>query len=127
MKTEKWVQCTPELAENPHKVKAWREEGYKNELRFFAYNKKDISSIIFRHEDGCLDEYEIISIQCLIEVSIQERFITFYDGEKILGSSHFSLKEAKDTMAIKCTHILKLTFDGQGFQVETVWTKESNS
>jgi len=124
MTTEKWVQCTEELAENPHKVKEWRNIR-KWPLRFIAYDKENISSIIVRDKDGRLDEYEIISVQCLIEVPIQERFITFYESDSVAGSFYPSLELAKQHKGKDCTRILKLTFDGENFQVEPVWIKES--
>lgn len=121
MTTEKWVQCTEELALNPEKVKAWRNKS-KHNLRFIAYDEKDvIHPIIFRYDDGVLTEYEISSVQCLIEVPIQEKFITFYENRT--GAVYSSLQEAEKGKINSCTHILKITFDGKEFQIEPAWTK----
>lgn len=125
MKTEKWVPCTEELAENPERVKAWRN---KNEdfLRLIAYDKEhERYPIVVRSISGSLHGYAISSVECLIEISIQERFVTFYDGDKLSGNSWPSLESANDNKAYECTHILKLAYDGQNFQVEPVWIKES--
>ena len=124
MTTEKWVPCTEELAENPHKVKAWRSLKNDN-LRFIAYDKECIYPIIAKDRNGNLDEYRIGTVQCLIEVPIQERFVTFYEGDVNNGMSYAHAEEARKNKNFDCTHIVKLTYDGENFQVEPVWTKES--
>lgn len=127
MKTEKWVQCTEELALNPERVKAWRNKDKVN-IRFIAYDKENgIWPIVVRGVDGVLDEYKIHAVECLIEVPIHERFITFNKGDDDYGSLYNSLEEAKELKKWDCAHIVKLTYDGEDFKAECVWTKESNS
>lgn len=125
MKTEKWVPCTEELAENPHKVKAWIVNG--RNARFLAYDKGHDFPIIARFKDSDKRLSATISVvECLIEVPIQERFITFYEGSKIEGGVYSSLERPKMIKGPDCTHIVKLTFDGEKFQTEIVWQKSTS-
>ena len=131
MKSEKWVQCTEELAENPERVKAWRnKQGAR--LRFIAYDKGDVCPIIVRDVDGVLDEYPlqsvecpIYSVECLIEVPIQEEYLTYHNGNGGIKQSYPELVKAQIYRGVNCTHIVKLTYDGKDFKAECVWTKES--
>lgn len=125
MKTEKWVRCTEELALNPDRVKAWRSLD-KKRLRFIAHDKEhEINLIIAKDDYNVLEEYGLSEVECLIEVPSQDRFITFYENNALIGSSYDSLECARRNIASSCTHIVKLTFDGTSFQAECVWTKES--
>ena len=126
MKTEKWVPCTKELAENPERVKAWRVN--KRDVRFLIYDKGHDFPIIarFKASDN-VTTAPFYAVECLIEVPIQERFVTFYEGKTWHGRSYPNENEAKGNKTNDCTHILKLTYDGEKFQVECVWTKQSNS
>ena len=124
MKTEKWVPCTEELAENPHKVKAWRnKEGER--LRFIAYDKGELYPIIVRDEDGIVVECPIYSVECLIKVSIQEEYLTYHNDNGGIKQSYPDLIKAQIYRGVNCTHIVKLTYDGKDFKAECVWTKES--
>ena len=127
MKTEKWVPCTEELALNPERVKAWKVGVDQREVRFIAYDKGHIRPIVIRNLFGnqTVSSLHFHEIECLIEIPIQERFVTFYEGSTWLGSIYTSESEAKGCKAIECTHIVKLTFDGKDFKAECVWTKES--
>lgn len=126
MTTEKWVPCTEELALNPERVKEWKVDVDQREVRFIAYDKGHERPIVIRNIYGnqTVSSLHFHEIQCLIEAQIQERFITFYDGDDY-GWFYDSLEEAKEHKKFSCTHIVKLTYDGKDFKVECVWTKES--
>lgn len=126
MTIEKWVRCTEQLAENPERVKAWKSCGLT--ARFLTYDKGHKRPIIVRrYIDDALESSFLNQIECLIEVPIQEFFITFYEDDGSAGTVNHTLENAKNRKAHDCTHIVKLTFDGKDFKAECVWTKESNS
>ena len=124
MKTKQWVPCTEELAENPHKVKAWRVNG--KDARFLAYDKDHVFPIIARLKDSDKRLSATISVvECLIEAPIQEEYLTYHNGNGGIKQSYPELVKAQIYRGVNCTHIVKLTYDGKDFKAECVWTKES--